>query len=284
LNFKPAVLDNNNSCVKSKTINLPLQSTTIPPAKANPYYQKHFIAFMSFTDDVPYDNNHEFSIEELGAITPAHIHRWMCFKAYGKTEVETGDLPRLCRSSSLEVYKKSISWYMPNRIAMWDCHALRGTPSKSVEVNDLIQSVLKNECCQQGAKSRVKRAMTKHEWVNIFAKKKYSTINKINNNDDIADFKIIDLAGHADQRFMHFALRTKVRWSKAFLDERNCPDQFFFGLFVTEFCLLVGLAIYLEEWMGNSGLQAVLLFSESAIVNKSTINNVRMESNWATIQ
>jgi hypothetical protein len=53
----------------------------MPPAKANPHYQKHFIAFMSFTDGVPYDNNHEFSIDALGAINPAHIYRWMCFKS-----------------------------------------------------------------------------------------------------------------------------------------------------------------------------------------------------------
>jgi hypothetical protein len=64
--------------------------------KTNPYYQQHFISFIFFVDKLEYDNNHVFSIEELGEITPTDIHRWMCVKAFGKEEVEPVDLPRLC--------------------------------------------------------------------------------------------------------------------------------------------------------------------------------------------
>jgi hypothetical protein len=145
------------------------QSNKMSIAKSNPHYQKIFITFMSFTNGLDYDNNHAFSLEELGAITPAIIRRWMCYKAYGKAEVEPGDLPRLCRSASLEMFKKSISWYMPNRIATWDCLTMKGNPSKSVEVNDLIKMVLRHECRQQGAMSRVKRAMTRQEFVKAIA-------------------------------------------------------------------------------------------------------------------
>jgi hypothetical protein len=134
--------------------------------KIKSYYQKNFVSLMAYTNKLEYDNNHAFSTEDGGAMTPEHIHRWMCFKAYGKEEVLADNLPRLCRSASLEVYKKiSISWYMPNHIMAWDCLANRGNPSKSIEVNDLIKSVLCHECGQQGAQSWVKRAFTMREFV-----------------------------------------------------------------------------------------------------------------------
>jgi hypothetical protein len=167
---------------------------------------------------------------------------------------------------------------------------MRGNPSKSVEVNELIKNVLRHECRQQGAKSRVKRAMTRQEFVKAIAifnqKKNFQQSNRvttmmkyqyhlIGRSDDIANFLIKDLAGHADPRFSTFALQTKVRWSKAVMDERCCPDQIFLGSFDTNFCLLVGLAIYLEAWMSNGGLQSVLLFSDSNIINKAAINKIK---------
>jgi hypothetical protein len=68
--------------------------------------------------------------------------------------------------------------------------------------------------------------------------------------DDIAHFKISDLYGHKDPRFELLALQLKVRWSKAVLDERSCPDQIILGANDPDFCLLIALAVYLEHWMG----------------------------------
>jgi hypothetical protein len=74
---------------------------------------------------------------------------------------------------------------------------------------------------------------------------------------------------------MNFALQRKVRWSKAVLDDHNCPDQIFLGSLDTDFCLLVALAIYLEEWVENGGLQCSLLFSDSHDNNKTASNKIK---------
>jgi hypothetical protein len=66
-----------------------------------------------------------------------------------------------------------------------------------------------------------------------------------------------------------------VRWSKAVLDERNCPDHIFLGSMDTDFCLLVAIAVYLEEWMENDGLQCSRLFSHSHDNNKTAINKIK---------
>jgi hypothetical protein len=110
--------------------------------KANDFYQKHFITFMSYLNQVEYEADRSFSDVELGTITPVDIYRWMCTKAYGKEDIGPGDLPCLCQSSTLEVIKKSISWYMPNRTASCDYLAARGNPTKSIEVNGLLKDVL----------------------------------------------------------------------------------------------------------------------------------------------
>jgi hypothetical protein len=80
-----------------------------------------------------------------------------------------------------------------------------------------------------------------------------SAINPSNNNDDIANFKLKDLSGHSNPCFMNFALQTKVRWSKAVLGERKCPDKIIIGSYDNNFCLLVGLAINFLSWMSNGG-------------------------------
>jgi hypothetical protein len=92
-------------------------------------------------------------------------------------------------------------------------------------------------------------------------------------SDDTANFQIKGLAKHADLYFMHFALQTKVRRSKAVMVKKCCPGQILLCSYETDF--LVGLAIYLEAWTKNGGLQAVKPFSEINIVNKAAINKVK---------
>jgi hypothetical protein len=104
-------------------------------------------------------------------------------KAYGKDDIGPGDLPRLYRSSTLKVYKKSISWSMPTRILSWDSLASRGNPTKSIEINGLLKDVLPHECCEQGATSRVKRATTRKELVEaihiFYAKKSFQQSTRV---------------------------------------------------------------------------------------------------------
>ena len=129
----------------------------------NPAYQGYLVQFMSYLHDMQYDKDTLFDQESL-IVTPDDIIRWMCVKSFGVEYPELEDRPTLCRSSSLEVYKKALSWYMPNRIQAWDCISNRGNPTKSTQVNELIKHVKRMEVRKQGRPPSTKRALTQAEF------------------------------------------------------------------------------------------------------------------------
>jgi hypothetical protein len=56
-----------------------------------------------------YEKDHLFSQDELLALIPAEVTKWMCMKAYGTPEPGVDNHPTLCRPTSLEFWKKAIS-------------------------------------------------------------------------------------------------------------------------------------------------------------------------------
>jgi hypothetical protein len=69
----------------------------------------------------------------------------MCLKVYGKEDLGPEDNPIHGRASSLEYYKKALSYFMPNRLMAWNVVAQVGNPTKLLERNALIKSVKKKE-------------------------------------------------------------------------------------------------------------------------------------------
>ena len=108
-------------------------------------------------------------------MTATDVERYLRKKAFGVEEsVSIEERPTLCRSYTLEVYKKVISFFIPNRIPTWDPVTKIGNPTKSVDVNQLIKAVRKHEVRTEGAKSRVKRDLTKQEFlkaINLFTRR-----------------------------------------------------------------------------------------------------------------
>jgi hypothetical protein len=81
-------------------------------------YKPHFIKFMAWRigkADNYYSLSHEFSQEDLLAVTPEDVVGYMSLKAYGRRDPGRYDRPDRCRSTTLQQYKKAISYYMPNR-------------------------------------------------------------------------------------------------------------------------------------------------------------------------
>ena len=232
----------------------------------NSAYQGYMVQFMSFLHFTQYDSESTFTMELLAEIAPPDIARWMCLKCFGMEAPGPEDRPKHLRGSTLEVYKKALSWYMPNRIATWDAIHQSGNPTKSDEVNDLIKFVKQMEVRKQGKPPCTKRALTHEEFTAIllFFRQKndfqyqhryHSMIlyqyYLIARCDDVAHFSIRDLHGHTDVRFAQFTLQSKVAWSKNVYEERDCPDQIFFGSFDTNYCLFISLSLYLEIWLGD---------------------------------
>jgi hypothetical protein len=46
-------------------------------------YRAALVKFMSYIDDQEYEKDQDFSNEELGAIKPSDVKRYMEFRAYG---------------------------------------------------------------------------------------------------------------------------------------------------------------------------------------------------------
>jgi hypothetical protein len=88
----------------------------------------------------------------------------------------------------------------------------------------------------------------------------YHLIGRI---DDVCNFKTDDPRGHGDY---DFCLKTKVRWSKNVMEERQCPPQILLGAIDPMFCLFINFAIYLEEMLRHNPEQ-LYLFTESTAAN-----------------
>jgi hypothetical protein len=106
----------------------------------------------------------EWNQEQLLTIVPDAIASYFKQLAYGTSTPGQKDMPTHCRGTNLEQYKKAISFYMPNKISAWDVRSASGNPTKSVPVNDVVNTIRKMECRKQGRPSCAKRDMKREEY------------------------------------------------------------------------------------------------------------------------
>ena len=227
-------------------------------------YKSILNKLMSFKDGTEYENDYEFNQEQLLTITPIDIKRWMCLKAYGNPDPPAGSNPTDARGSSLMYYKKAISHFMPNKNNGWDEVILRGNPTKSREVLDLLKVVRKKEVRRQGAASMVRRPMEMEELRQIFEMccnfdendpKRYWLPSYIKyqfhlmaRNDDVAHVTADCIMPNMQY---DFTLKTRLRWSKNVNEERDAPEQIVMGGGDWKWCVQLGLALHLELWIGS---------------------------------
>ena len=96
-------------------------------------------------------------------MVPLEVLNWMKFRMWGTIDpaiLQEGKVKFLLRSSTLEVMKKAISWYMPDRVIVWSVRAKTGNPTRSKEINELIKYVKKAEVRRIGKHSNVKKPIT----------------------------------------------------------------------------------------------------------------------------
>jgi hypothetical protein len=233
---------------------------------------RRLMTFVHGLEDV-YEKDHLFSQEELAALTPNDIKRWMCVKAYGTAEPGVDDNPTLCRSTSLEFWKKAISFFMPNRLMSWNVLSNVGNPTKSIEINDLIKAVKKKEVRKQGKASSARRPLQHEEYQSMLdclrahddPIKRYSLpaffvfqYNLIARMDDTCKFKIENLTHCHD---FDFVLKGRLNWSKNVHEERDAPNQVLLGAIDPRYCVLRHLAIHLEVFIeSGAGALTPLVF------------------------
>ena len=117
-------------------------------------YLTCLIKMMSFIDAVQYPKTSTFSRDQLAAITAEQVATFLNKKAFGTQVPGPEDHPRAMRASSLAFIKKAISQFMPLHSMPWDDINLRGNPTRSTAVNEVISKVKKFEVRQDGVSSQ----------------------------------------------------------------------------------------------------------------------------------
>jgi hypothetical protein len=86
---------------------------------------------------------------QLLAIAPDAIASYFKQFAYGTSTSGPNDMLTHGNSTNLEQYKKAIYFYMPKKISAWDVRSASCNTTKSVPVNDVVNTVRKMECRKQ---------------------------------------------------------------------------------------------------------------------------------------
>ena len=109
---------------------------------------------MGCVNEREHDNNHNFSLDELSSLRPNDVFRWMCQQTFGTPDPDRNANPINARASTIEFWKKAISFYMPNKLMAWNVTTSSGNPTRSILVNDLVKRVKKRRCENKGLNPR----------------------------------------------------------------------------------------------------------------------------------
>jgi len=146
-------MDNDNGDNESKPSSAAKASIEVKQLQRYYTVLRDFMAHFHKKDEI-YPPNHEFTQDELGAVTPSDIIRWMNMKLYNTEEPGDDDRPLNGSHHTLDYYKKSISYFMPQKETSWDHATKAGNPTRSAPVNNLIGKVRMFDFEVGGAKRR----------------------------------------------------------------------------------------------------------------------------------
>lgn len=260
------------------------------PAQRSRYYNI-LASMMEYINNRTYPSDKVFSAQELGVLKPEDIHRWMCWKIYGNPTPGNDAQPKM-RSSTIQYWKKAISYFMPTDSG-WNDAVEAGNPTKSKLINRLHKAVKKAETRGQGKPSRADRKFTDDEFDRaldllgsngssaVVDRRRFQAMVKfqyhlIGRCDDTAHVKkevireSTQFAGH---------LVAQMRWSKNVTDERDCPNQLIMGSMNPKYCVELGLALFLEKWIGDGeGAISQWLFANGTTTRSDEVTDQDKEA------
>ena len=113
-----------------------------PDADAAVYskqYHPYIVAFAkSLFPDRGIHKNATFTPSSFNQVTPNIVRNYICERTYGKAIIGPNDKPINWRSSTAEMAKKAISFYMPQSGPSWNPANNSGNPTKSRVVNNQL--------------------------------------------------------------------------------------------------------------------------------------------------
>lgn len=220
-------------------------------------YKGYLVKFLVFTFPNDYTEGSEATEELLLRITPEDVLRYLNFKAYGKVNPGEEDRPTYARSTTLAYTKKALSKFMPRKRQVWDYPSGKGNPTRSDEVNDMIEHVRRLETRKLGVPPKAVRPLEYGEFDNLLSLARKSPSEKrffyicaatlqwqtISRVDDLMHFtydNFLPSIEHPD------VIMFKLNWSKNITEERDCPEQFLLPSLDASLDPVLALAVFVE--------------------------------------
>jgi hypothetical protein len=245
-------------CISIAIVQLHLAIASSPALRA---YQNTLVSLLSFLDGHKYHKDTLFLQDHLSAITAENILKWMNLKAFGSINPGPDANPTGCRSSTILFWKKSISFFIPNKHHPWDSLLCRGNPTRLREILlDLVKYIKKKEVWRQGVPSQARRPLNLTEFRSVYQALKTEgnsplakfgipaqmcfQFHLIARIDCVCQLQRSNLKSH--ERFTLQALKVKFNWSKNVLEEQDAPWQTVLGSIDSTFCVLLNLSLWLE--------------------------------------
>ena len=235
-----------------------------------PAYQSVLLRLMGYLDNVEYAKGTVIPRARMILLTPKCLMKFFNNEVYG-TEDPPDDAKPLVRSTSIEFWKKALSYFMINRIIPWNEISNVGNPTRSTELNDLIKKVKTSEVRKLGISSKARRALTHPEFVDTHGTLKRhkrtregESTNAIWNYGCVASLNFqfhliarIDDTMHVkmdnirQSTSFSYLLQTRLNWSKNVREERDAPWQLMLPSMNPIYCVYISLAIWLEVFIGK---------------------------------
>ena len=123
---------------------------------------------MKWKDDVDYLTFHQFTREQLLPITAEELYKWAKFCIHGNVKADEEVTPTVnYRVNSVLVWKRSISYFMPNYHMPWNDTIGEGNPSRSMLIARLIHHIRQMQMQHHTHPSRVRRAYTQAKFESL---------------------------------------------------------------------------------------------------------------------
>lgn len=232
----------------------------MPKTKVQKYHDVLRPCMSYIHDGQHFGESHVFTQQELLAVTPQKLLRYLKIKIYGNGNANPDvDPPLHHRSSSVAYMKKAISYFMVNKTTPWNEVAMSGNPTRSTELQQLIRSMKRMETAHLGVPSSARRALTPTEYENLiemvanmsneehaaFAAAYISfQLNMVARLDDTAKWRQPDLMEF--EEYPEFGILCKLCWSKNCFEERDAPTQLLIGAMDPRYCALSLIGVWLE--------------------------------------
>ena len=222
-------------------------------------YRPYLLSLMRYLHETDYDDDYQFTQAQLASVTADDFMRYVKFRVYGDENAPEDANPVGARAHSIQMWKKAISYFMPNRNHPWNEISLTGNPTRCREIGALISRVKKKQTRGLGRPSQVRREIKEPEFRhmlnvlrtdnNFITRYGYPALlvmqfSMIGRVDDACKWSAQNLKQH--ELFPDIALHCRWNWSKNVIDETDAPWQILLGSMDPDYCVFVNVGMFLE--------------------------------------